>query len=626
MLAGLVAALSGFFTSVGASSAVAGLLARGALQLGASILFSTVSGLFRASSATKQEIKRELARPTSDPAKRFVYGYDLAVGTQAPVRVRGSKIYGFWLLNSRPSALFTPSVYFDKRELAYTGNPRDFTESGGATVNAGTLDGLVKFWFQDGTKTSPPWDFLDEVPRGSGNDDELFDPNDKWLGVTGIWAIIDAGPSAEITERWINAPPLVEVYAGWSRVWDPRDETQSLDDPDTWEFSDNHALCCLDAATQNPIRGYVADNLHLDQFIAAADAADELVEYVDPITTVVNEERRYRVSATIVWDNEELWSKLASLYAAGAANPTGDGGVLGIAPGVVEPSSYTLTDFIGRDFEFQTMRTGDQITQLRTKYTSIERFYEPSNLAPYDIPGVLAAVGGLPRHRELNLEFAGSPYQAMRVERIEGGKLARQKTLTLTAPPDAANLVSGSVMTVDLPAPYDPMNGQYVIVKIAPQTGVGTTMGGQKVSLLCPLVAEEYDPAIFGWDALTDQQELLQVTFNPSPNGVSAEIEPPFGLTAFEDPAEAGSIAFRWTTPDDSRAKRTELLISLTSNIADAVLMNWPFTSTNVTYTQTTSQNAITLGSGQTRYFWARSTGNFGSSSEYVGPVSATTD
>src|SRR5690606_32291721 len=129
-------------------------------------------------------------------------------------------------------------------------------------VSSGTPH--INFWIGRGDQTSPPDLFLSDAPWGSGGDEELWLATDAWQGNTVIWMRLRAGKAESMQERWPSIPPLVEIEGRWSLIWDPRDEEQDPDDPETWEWSENHRLCVLDALRRNPIRQYQLANLHLE--------------------------------------------------------------------------------------------------------------------------------------------------------------------------------------------------------------------------------------------------------------------------------------------------------------------------------------------------------------------------
>jgi hypothetical protein len=458
------------------------------------------------------DLKRDLARETELPKYRFVYGRDRAVGTPMPVRVRGRYIYACYLLNSRPSLLTDVTLSFDNRNVTLTGDPFDFAGPGAETTTE-PIEGYVRVWFGRGDQSGPPAEILTAAPWASGADEDLFLSTDRWQGRTVMWARFDSGPSEGRSERWPAVPPAVHVIANWSKVWDPRDLAQDADDPATWTYSDNLALCILDAARSNPVKGYPLSALILDQFIAAADNADERVDLL-----AGGDEARYRTRGTVIWDDSELEDQLLPLFEAGAARAIKQGGMLGIAPGAWVTPDFTLTDFVGGSMEIIGTQAGDLPTQLRTSYVSAARLFEAAELPPYDIPGAQAADGGLPRVMTINCDFAGSPTQAQRVQKIRGNLERRQREIKLTAWPEAVNLVAGATLNCALPSPYSRFNGTFEVRRIQPALALTGNDGG--MALRCPLTFVEHREAFYDWAFAVDEIEILDQPFDSVPTPV----------------------------------------------------------------------------------------------------------
>lgn len=496
------------------------------------------------------DLKRDLAGEKSKPHYRTVYGRDLAVGTPAPIRVRGRDLYGCWILNSRPSSLTDFVLYLDKREVEFTGDPFDFSGGGGEGTNDLFAD-RMRFWIGRGDQTSPPAQILSEAPWAAGEDDELFKATDGWQGRTVIWMKLVGGGS-EFANRWpAGAQVLVEVEGNWTKVWDPRDVAQDADDPATWEYSANHALVILDAARNNPVKPYQLQNLMLEQFIAAANIADQNV----PLKAGGNE-KRYTIGGTVVWSDAELEDQLGPLFLAGAAQPIRVGGKLGIAPGAWEEPSYTLTDIMEGGFEYVGTTDGDSMkTQLRVSYTSAERLYEDAELEPWNIPGALAADGGLPSVGELDLGFAGSATQAMRVRKIEGLRMRRQRTFSLVAPPTALKLIGGSTLTVELPAPWDRFDGTYEVLSTNPSLDL---VGESGVAMRVGLTVLRTYADIYAWDA-SEEEDIEAVEFDAD----RPALTPPTNLIAFNGSRVIGGnriprIRFTFTRAESYRVNMYE--------------------------------------------------------------------
>lgn len=139
--------------SFGLSKALAGAL----VNLGASLLLSTVSQLALQRSAGA-DLSREISAPRSLPFYRFAYGIGARIqGTGAPTAVvRNNVLYGCFILNSRPSAGTNFALYFDRRAVGLSGEPRDF-----GTVNSGTdtvAEGATYVTITHGLGTTPAAD------------------------------------------------------------------------------------------------------------------------------------------------------------------------------------------------------------------------------------------------------------------------------------------------------------------------------------------------------------------------------------------------------------------------------------------------------------------------------------
>ncbi|WP_432688798.1 phage tail protein [Pseudooceanicola sp. C21-150M6] len=494
---------------------------------------NTAVNALLASSQRSQDIERELSAPTTAPGYRFVYGEARATGTPVGTPVRDDYIWGCWILNSRPSALPDFTLFFDKREVTLTGDAFDFDgtpdgggtggDFGGADADADPFDGYARVWISRGDQTSPPRQFLEEAPWASGDDEELWKDTDGWQGRTVIWCRLDRGPNRSRQERWPATPPLVEVEGKFSLVWDPRDGAQDADDPDTWEWSDNHALCTLDALRQNPIRQYRDANLHLDSFIDGADICEESVDLKSGGT-----EDRYTAAGTMLFSTGEIEDQINPLVASGAADLIRIGGQLGYAAGAYRAPSVTVTDFLEDGFEEQILAHETELVNvLRVSYLSPARGYETADLEPWEIPGALTEDGGVEAVRDLALSFCPSATQAMRVRKISGMRLRRQNRITCVLPPEAFDLVGGATVTLDIDHPeFDALNGIFEVESITPGIDPVGATGGVAMRLPATLVKHTSD--IYDWDETTEEEEVVNEPYDGTREGVA----PPGAITA----------------------------------------------------------------------------------------------
>lgn len=464
-------------------------------QLGGSILLSAVSQALAA--RPKQEQQRaELTRPTALPAYRYVYGRCWAPGTPVGWHVIGNILYICYLLNSRASALTDYTVLFDKRAVTASGDPFDFTGSGGATASNEPFAGHLKFWIGRGSQTTCPAQIVSETAG-------KFISTDAWRGRTVLWARMDCGDQDERSERWPATPPELNIDGDWSLVHDPRTNTTG--------FSRNQALIVRDALRTNPIRPYADTYLWDETFEWGANVAAQAVA-VKAGGTIP----RYRCDGVLVFgDGAELEDQIGPLLAAGASRLIRVGGKLGFVPAVWRDPVYTVTDFTeDQPLELTRWQASDGLyTEAVARYTAPDRAYESAEAPAYVVPGAVAADGGLAKRLDVQLDFVTDHRQAQRVAKIEAMRSRMQRTVSGQLFPDAFRLVAGSVASVNLPSPMTPFNGAYEVETISPAAGINDD---QSITLRLPVVLRETSAAVFAWDASTEEQDVEGAVFDGS--------------------------------------------------------------------------------------------------------------
>lgn len=487
-----VSAAASWYAKLGALSQAAIQLAAGAALTAASVAFQE--------KPRAPNVKRELGRPNSLPPYRYGYGRVPLYGSPAPFRVRGNRLFGCLLLNSRPSAGGAISIAFDKRALSLSGDVFDFDGPGAAVTN-GAVAGYARLWIGLGDQVAPPTEITGEVP-------DLFETTDAWRGRTVLWLKLNYGGAKDGIKRWPRVPPEIEVEMDWSRVWDPRDVAQDPDDPDTWEWSNNQALVTLDALMTNPIAPYRINQIDLPSWTDAADAADEPVALKAGGT-----EPRYRANGVIDWSAGELEQAIEPLILAGAGGVTRIGGQLAAIPGIWSAPEVTISDAgIGDDeLVVEEMIPGDDIySGVKTTYVDPGRDWKPADAGVYRVPGAAAADGGVERIRTIDLEMVTSPTQAQRIAKILALQGRMQRQLSPTLPPSAIEAVAGSTITLGLAEPYDFFDGVYEVLSLHPGLDpVGTPDG--HLALRIPSVLRATAASVYAWNPATDEQDVLEV-------------------------------------------------------------------------------------------------------------------
>lgn len=510
----IVAAIGSIISTVGgwlAAGGVVGFLA----NTGIALLASAVQMAVARNSAPQQDVYRELQEPDSLPVHRFVYGQGWAPGTPAPIRVKGSKIYACYILNSRPSqGPFT--LYLDKRRVQVEGDPYDFTGPGCHGLNGWFADGdtkgpHVQYWIGRGDQTSPPSRFLSEAP-------EYFQASDRWRGITVLWAIFRAGTESKMADRWPSAPPEVIVDGRWSKVWDPRDSSQVQTDPETWKWSRNQALCTLDALMNNPVRPYPLEHLWIESFRWAADVAAEAfpVKVGSPIP-------RFCVDGVLTWsEGAEIEDQVAPLLAAGASRWMRAFGQLGMLPAVYSDPVGTISEVLSeQEFVFESLRPADELyTQGYANFTFPSRTYESATTPVYKSPGAEVADQTGPNPLKLDLPFVHDYRQAQYVVKIEVQRSRMQKSMSFVAPPECADYLSGANITAAFSAPFSTRNGVYKIEEASPSEDPLGLSGS--VALRVPMRVRQEVPGIYAWIPAEEEKDMPEEEFDPTSDELPA--------------------------------------------------------------------------------------------------------
>lgn len=502
----ITAAISGWLTATFGAT-----LGAAIGHIGTSLILTGIQ-MALAGKPKRPQTVREMQQPDSTPVYRFAYGYCQVPGTPAPIRTKGRVFYACYILNSRPSVgPFT--VSFDRRDVEYSGDPYDFSGAGAVATNDPFAD-HVNYWIGRGGQSGPPAQILSEVP-------ELFDATDKWTGRTVLWVRLNAGPNDSFNNRWPAFPPEVLVTGKWSAVWDMRDPTQDPDDPSTWKWSANHALCTLDAARMNPIRPYRSENLLLWMFESAADAADEPVS-VKAGGTIP----RYEINGFITFDEaKEVEDQLVPMATAGAGRLIRPNGQLGLLPGVPFNPAMTLTRAIGDTVEYSRWRPSNELlTEGSAFYVNPDRNWEDAETPTYVVFGAASADGGVPKRGRIDLPLVTDHRQAQRVVKILVQRTRMQRSIRAEFPPDAIQLLPGSWVTVNLPAPYHRRNGTYEVETFNPTSSPLGDDGA--VAMRVGLSLRETSAAVYSWDYEAEEQDVVEETFDPDISVAS----PPTGL------------------------------------------------------------------------------------------------
>ncbi|WP_323041151.1 fibronectin type III domain-containing protein [Gemmobacter sp.] len=474
-------------------------------QLGVSVLFSAVAKRMAKRGMSGSDSQIDVDQPASVVIKRHAYGWGRIEGTPAAIIVRDGVSYAVWIVSSRPSHEIE-TIEFDNRVLTLTGDLLDYAT--GATATDSVFGGHVKVWAGLGDQAGIPAQILAEVGDPTATDDADFWDTDRWQGRTVIWARMAKGDPASAGQRWQRMPPVLRVTGKWTRVWDPRDPAQDADDPATWEWSDNQALCLIDALRFNPIAQLPVSLLHMPSLLRQADVADQAVALKAGGT-----EPRYRVGGRILYDpSTELYQALSPLDVAGGGGLVQIGGQIGYQPGEYLAPSDTIDDVLREaPLAFTAQVRGRDLPRaIRAVYPNPGGGWEDASLIPIAVPGAGGWTGGDDRVEDLALPMVPWPHQANRLAQIRARQLGCQKRIKGVLFPRHFNLVAGANVTLSRPRPTDPRAGVYQITKIEPGYWMGAD--AERAPFRQPFEAREITADVYAWVAATDEQDIPVAT------------------------------------------------------------------------------------------------------------------
>lgn len=515
------------FTALGMGATAAGIAA----NLTGALLFSGISRALapRQSKPSADDVARELAYPNALPPKRFVYGRARVQGSPAPgwfVDYDRKLLYQCLILNSRPSAggvwgTDDIQIWIDGRKVNPTGDIYDFNGAGGSSADSPHFEHL-NMWLGLGDQSGPPYVIGQEWGTSTGGAADKFWPTDAWARQTVLWVRTRLGKPEERGNRWPSSPPKIEVVMNWSKVWDPRNLAQDRDDPATWAWSENQALCLLDAVRLNPVSKYTLSDAAIASFVTGADIADQLL-----YTGTGVELRRYRVSYLMAFqDGVEIADILAPLVDAGAGDLAQVGGSVHYIPGAYFAPVATFDDVLTDEplVYVKFDRANSLPVAVRPIYPAPLSSGEKHSLDPIIVPGQVWD-GGDGRIDGFDLPAVPHSAQAQRLATIRARRLGNQERLTAVFPARAINLRLGARVTLDFPGP-DPRNGVWMVTGRDGQRWQEREDGAVAFSVRLELRRD--DPA-FWVDAVAELDEpapvfgVTEVTV-AAPGAITAEL------------------------------------------------------------------------------------------------------
>ena len=323
---------------------------------------------------------------------------------------------------------------------AYSGGKQTTIAAIGDTASKSKMfkKNSLHFWHLNGA---------DPQPQTFAQVSGLPIPADRASGVA--TAIIQADYDQEVFPQGL--PKFTWVVNG-QRVYDPRKDStypggsgsHRIDNPATWEWSQNPHLCALNWTLGRwsggkKLFGIGAppEEVDIPAFVAGANIADALGWTVGGVAQTT----------------DDKFAVLGTLLQAGGAIPLVRGAQISVLTYTVKPSIYTITkdDVVGSASVMNTAPHRDRKNRITPTYREESQFW---NLVPGEAVSAaqyVAEDSGEVRSSEINLPFVQKASQAHQLATYDLVNTREFLTFEITAKPKLLAVRVGDCVTVTLP-------------------------------------------------------------------------------------------------------------------------------------------------------------------------------
>jgi hypothetical protein len=219
-----------------------------------------------------------------------------------------------------------------------------------------------------------------------------------------------------------NGVPNIKALVRGKPVYDPRLDssnggsgTHRFNDPNTWQWTDNWALCVLDYTRFESGVGATENEIDLPTYALAAHDSDEFVEYQTD-----EWERRYSCNGTYTQDASPA-SILEKMLTAGAGMQVYVGGKYQLHAGVYQgPEVLTLTeDDCAGDVDISPYTSRSELCNaVRGTFVDPDSFYQPTDFTPYESAYYRGQDNGEYIDHDIDLPFTQSSWTAQRLAKL----------------------------------------------------------------------------------------------------------------------------------------------------------------------------------------------------------------
>lgn len=250
----------------------------------------------------------------------------------------------------------------------------------------------------------------------------------------GIASAYIRAPDVNISDYWDIYPhglPKLSVVANLTRVFDPRDETQSRSDPSTWTSSRNPVLQILDFLTSTDHGlGHDWDTFIepvIDDLMLQADACDEAVPLL-----IGGTEPRYQSGGFAFLTTDPISVLQSLLLACDGWMTEGPSGTLALVVGKYITPTVTLTDDHITGFAIDHgVADEEAVNEIRFTFTPSANDYREAPGIPWQDTADIAERGRV-RSQQLALTWVESHSQARRLAKRQMSRYSATLRGTMT--------------------------------------------------------------------------------------------------------------------------------------------------------------------------------------------------
>lgn len=356
----------------------------------------------------------------------------------------------------------------------------------------GPVDAVESVWFNDTPSTDSRWNEAGGGHRTRTHSGSVTQAADPYLvsevpgwtsahrlrGIAYVYSRLhyqpynpDGDPDQPLgSDVWCNGIPSITAVVKGRKVYDPRDATQNMNNPDTWKWSDNPALCILDylragspdvnwplnsAGTHvPPFRGLEAPNEEIDwnNWKAAANICDETVAFSDGTVG-----RRYTLNGCIYLDAEPS-AIVEQMLTACVGNIVYAQGLWRLFPAAMGASDFDLNEDDLRDAVSITPQKSkrDLFNTITGTYVNADAGYIASefptvaDVGPVDGGDSYETIDGARVEKSITLPFTNDARLAQRIAKLALRKQRICKQVIFPAKLTALPVSCQSVVSLSL--------------------------------------------------------------------------------------------------------------------------------------------------------------------------------